>query len=177
MKCVSSGTCRTSAGAGSLSAVLAGVKSAAKGNPYGRRNRDDMQLPAVHPTMPTRFCPSHFGVNRGMGHFAFVSILLVPDTTIGPQGGTVNRGGAATGGPWLNPRDEIAPQTANLSRQRVNDIVSTPAWSTPSARQNQWTLIRWPLAGFEGVDKSRIKNIELCEWNDGFYCFDYVFFQ
>lgn len=47
-------------------------------------------------------------------------------------------------------------------------------WSTMSTVRNAWTKITWPLAGFTGVDKSRIKYIVIYEWWDGTYYFDDV---
>jgi hypothetical protein len=73
--------------------------------------------------------------------------------------------------------DTQGSNTVQLKLRDGNDIVSTPVWSAKKAQQKKWTLVTWPLADFRGVDESRIKNIELYEWNDGFYCFDYVFFQ
>ena len=75
--------------------------------------------------------------------------------------------------------DTQGSNTVELKLRDGNDRVSTSVWSAKKAQQNQWTLVTWPLTStsFVNVDKSRIKNIELYEWNDGFYCFDYGFFQ
>jgi len=50
-------------------------------------------------------------------------------------------------------------------------------WSEQQASQNTWTRIAWPLSAFTDVNKSRIRSIEIYEWNDGIYCFDAVSWQ
>lgn len=50
----------------------------------------------------------------------------------------------------------------------------TPVWSEMQSSQNQWAEITWPISAFTNVDTSRIKYIEIYEWNDGTYCFDAI---
>jgi glucosylceramidase len=46
------------------------------------------------------------------------------------------------------------------------------AWSDNKAMQNNWTELTWQLSKFTKADKSKIRYIEIYEWNDGIYYFD-----
>jgi hypothetical protein len=54
-----------------------------QGNPYRSDGDDDVQLPAIDPTMPARPGPVGLGVNGSMGHHTLVPVFLVPYATIG----------------------------------------------------------------------------------------------
>ena len=70
--------------------------------------------------------------------------------------------------------DTQGNNTVQLKLRDWGESVSNARWSEKASVKDQWALITWDLAGFEGVDKRRIKNIELYEWNDGVYLFDDV---
>jgi hypothetical protein len=67
--------------------------------------------------------------------------------------------------------------TVELKLRDWDERVSNALWSEKESVKDQWVLITWDLPDFEGVDKSRIKNIELYEWNDGVYFFDDVRYE
>lgn len=54
---------------------------------------------------------------------------------------------------------------------------SNSIWSEQEASQNAWTGINWPLSALTDIDKSRIRYVEIYEWNDGIYCFEAVSWQ
>ncbi len=45
-------------------------------------------------------------------------------------------------------------------------------WTSAKSVQNQWTKIAFPLSSVSGIDKSKIKEIRIGEWNSGIYYFD-----
>lgn len=90
-------------------------------------------------------------------------------------GGPVDLSGATTLSVWIY--DTQGNNTLELKLRDIFGNVSDGVWSTMSAFQDQWTQVTWDLDDFEGVDKSRVKNIELYEWNDGVYYFDGVTYE
>ena len=77
-----------------------------------------MQLPAIDPAVPARLGPTGLGIDRAMRHHPRLAVLLVPDAPAGAQHGTVDRGGPRGGQPRLQLGHQIAPQAADLRRQR-----------------------------------------------------------
>lgn len=66
-------------------------------------------------------------------------------------------------------------QGSNTVESRLcNDdtVCSNNVWSERESSQNEWTEISWPLSAFTGVDKSKIRSIQIYEWNDATYYFD-----
>jgi hypothetical protein len=57
-----------------------------------------------------------FGINRGVGQFAFLAVFLMPDASAGTQHCTIDGNCTPTGGPRLDQVDQMSPQTANLCR-------------------------------------------------------------
>jgi hypothetical protein len=67
-------------------------------------------------------------------------------------------------------------QGSNTVELKLCDDNGCPSniWSEQKAFQNQWTRITWPVSVFTGIDRSRIRYIEIYEWNDGTYYFDTI---
>src|ERR1044071_6962964 len=76
-----------------------------------------MQLPAVPPTVITTLAPGGFRINRRMRHNACQTMLLVPDATIGAQGGTIDGGGGPLYRPGLQAFNQQTAKAANQRRQ------------------------------------------------------------
>ncbi|MDD5132031.1 MAG: CIA30 family protein [bacterium] len=65
----------------------------------------------------------------------------------------------------------------NSVELRLTDINggTKALWSSAPANQNEWTFISWNLSDFAStVDLTKIKNIQLYEYNTGTYYFDNV---
>jgi DDE superfamily endonuclease len=60
------------------------------GKPEPCDDGDDVQFPARDPTMPARFGPVRFGLNGGMGDFAFLPRLLMPDASTPRERGALD---------------------------------------------------------------------------------------
>ena len=71
--------------------------------------------------MPARFGPMSFGINRSVGEFAFLAVLLMPDAAASPQQGTIDGHRSPAGGPGLDQVEQMPTQAANLGRQRIGD--------------------------------------------------------
>jgi hypothetical protein len=57
-----------------------------------------------------------FGINRGVGQFAFLTVFLMPDAASGSQGGAIDGDGSPAGGPGLDQVEQMPTQAANLCR-------------------------------------------------------------
>jgi hypothetical protein len=90
---------------------------------------------------------------------------------------TVDLSCATTISIWVY--DKVGNNTVQLRLRDGNEDFSSKdkGWSTKASEKNTWTQIAWNLADFQGVDMTRIKNIEVYEWNDGDYYFDDVTYQ
>ena len=62
-----------------------------------------------------------FRINRGMGKFPLLAMLLMPDTASGWQGGAIDGHGSPAGGPGLDQVEQMLTQAANLCRLRVGE--------------------------------------------------------
>ncbi|MDD5492472.1 MAG: CIA30 family protein [bacterium] len=70
--------------------------------------------------------------------------------------------------------DTVGNNSVELRLTDVNGGTKA-LWSSGTAVQNEWTFISWNLSDFSGtVDLSKIKNIQLYEYNTGTYYFDDV---
>jgi hypothetical protein len=49
-----------------------------------------------------------FGINRGVGQFSLLPMLLMPDASSGAQDGTVDGHGPSSGGPGLDQVEQMA---------------------------------------------------------------------
>jgi hypothetical protein len=49
-----------------------------------------------------------FGINRGVGQFALLAMLLMPDASSGSQDGTVDGNGTSTCEPGLDQVEQMA---------------------------------------------------------------------
>ena len=86
----SAGTSRNRSGAGSLSATLAGVSSAATGNQTAATTETTCSFQPETKALPTRFGPMGLGINRRMGDFPFLAMLLMPDPSSGLEDGPID---------------------------------------------------------------------------------------
>jgi hypothetical protein len=57
---------------------------------------------------------SGFGINRGVGQFALLAMLLMPDAPKGAQRGAIDGHGSPAGRPGLDQVDQMPTETANL---------------------------------------------------------------
>lgn len=64
--------------------------------------------------------------------------------------------------------------TSNAETSIWTDNQSSP--SKGMSALNAWTKITYPLSSVTGVNKAAIKEIRLCEWNNGIYYLDDVYF-
>jgi hypothetical protein len=55
-----------------------------------------------------------FGINRGVGKFTLLAMLLMPDPSSGSQDGTVDGNGTSTCEPGLDQVEQMATSAANL---------------------------------------------------------------
>jgi hypothetical protein len=102
-----------------------------------------------------------------------------------PHGGTVGINLASAGPIDLSSAKTISvwvydTQGNNNLELKLRDADNSAPQGIFSARkavQNTWTKITWRLSDFTDVDKTRIENIELYEWNNGVYYFDLVNYQ
>jgi hypothetical protein len=60
-----------------------------------------------------------FGINRGVGQFAFLTVFLMSDAAACAKHGTIDGDGSPAGGPELDQIKQMPTQTANLGRQCV----------------------------------------------------------
>jgi len=68
--------------------------------------------------------------------------------------------------------DTQGSNTVELRLCNYDTVCSNNVWSERKSSQNEWTEITWPLSALTGVDKSKIRSIQIYEWNDGMYYFD-----
>src|SRR5215470_17051789 len=97
-----------------------------------------MQFPAVDPTVPARFGPMRFRINRGMGNFSLLPVLLMPDAPTREQHGAINGDRSSARDPGLDQIDQMPPQTANLRRQGGWHGFETPF---PGAARRETALL------------------------------------
>ncbi len=62
-----------------------------------------------------------FGVNRAMGNFPLLAMLLVPHTTASAQDRAIDGYGSAGTSPWLDQVHQMAAQATDLGRQGLGD--------------------------------------------------------
>ncbi len=67
-----------------------------------------MQFPAIDPAVPAGFGPMGLGINRGVGKFSLLAMLLMPDASSGSQDGTVDSNRPSSGGPGLDQVEQMA---------------------------------------------------------------------
>lgn len=90
-------------------------------DPDRRDGGDQVQFPAIDPAVPGGLAPVRLGVDRGVGHYAGRTLLLVPDAAAGPAQRAVDGRRPAAVGPWREQADELAAEAADLRRQGIRD--------------------------------------------------------
>lgn len=73
---------------------------------------------------------------------------------------------------FVNVLDGAGDNTIEIGIRDMNDKVQK-VWSTDKSRKGQWTKVGVDLASYRGkIDLTKVKNIEIHEWNKGTYFFD-----
>src|SRR5690348_12624113 len=93
---------------------IGGSEHCSNGKPDGRNDRNHVEFPAIDPAVPAGFGPLGLRINRGMGQYALLAMLLMPDASSSTQDGTVDGNGTSTREPGLDQVEQMAAQAANL---------------------------------------------------------------
>jgi hypothetical protein len=64
---------------------IGGSQQSSDREPDRGNDGDHMQFPSIDPAVPARFGPVGFGINRGMGDFPLLAMLLMPEASTGAQ--------------------------------------------------------------------------------------------
>lgn len=73
--------------------------------------------------------------------------------------------------------DTNGDNNLELKLRDSHNNISNGHYSVLPAAMSAWSEITWNLSDFSGVDMSKIDAIELYEWNDGVYYFDFVSYR
>jgi hypothetical protein len=95
-------------------------------DPDAGNGADQVQLPAIDPSVPAAVGPVGLGVDAGVRHHALSAVLGMPDAAPHIQHSRVDGNGAAGTCPWLELVDQAVTQAAELGGQRLGQSTQAP---------------------------------------------------